>query len=92
MRAAEKALVDRRLAVTTTIAAPAASTLRRAPGSDHDPDRKLRRWAVHEVLANGCFETFHGTTTVCRLATELVEYVNTGVRPEKHRPDGARLH
>lgn len=55
-------------------------------------DAALRRWAIQQVLENACLEPFHDTVTICRLATELVAFVKTGIAALEMKPPGTRVH
>lgn len=55
-------------------------------------DAGLRRWAVQTVISNSCLDTPHDTATICKLAMELVVFVQTGLFPTEMKPVGVRAH
>lgn len=55
-------------------------------------DAETRRWAVQVVISNACLDTPHDTVAICKLATELINFVNTGLQPTETKPQGARSH
>lgn len=55
-------------------------------------DAEIRRWAVQTVISYACLDTPHDMVTICKLATELINFVKTGLQPAEMKPQDAVTH